>query len=114
MLCSIDRTNFNVCLILLFEISGNVSVLTACFPVYDVIKFEITLAFSSSRFPTWPKKSGQKFEYLKNEKSFYDKVKNLLHQRVFTEANKVDFLEGACSTLMAFHFVNIFWNLLKY
>ena len=26
------------------------------------------LKFLSSRFPTWPKKSGQKFEYLKNEK----------------------------------------------
>ena len=39
------------------------------FPVDDVINFETNLSFLS-RFLTWPEKSGQKFKYLKNEKSF--------------------------------------------
>ena len=37
------------------------------------------LAFLSSRFSRWPKKSGQKFKNLKNEKSFYDEIKNIFH-----------------------------------
>ena len=40
---------------------------------------KLTLAFLSSRFPKWPKKSGQKFKYLKNEKRFYDKIKSSFH-----------------------------------
>ena len=36
-----------------------------CSPVYDVINAEIKVTFLIK-----PKKSGQKFEYLKNEKSF--------------------------------------------
>ena len=41
-----------------------------CLPVSDVINFEINLAFLSSLFPTWPRKSGLKSEYLENEKEF--------------------------------------------
>ena len=38
----------------------NTSIAIVYFPGFDAIKFEINLAFWSSRFPTWPKKSGQK------------------------------------------------------
>ena len=31
---------------------------------------KLTLAFLSTRFPAWLKKSEQKFKYLKNKKSF--------------------------------------------
>ena len=36
----------------------------------DVIDFEI------NRFPAWPKKSGQKFKYLRNEKIFLQALVN--------------------------------------
>ena len=36
---------------------------------------KVTLAFLSSRFSTWPKKSDQKFQYLQNKKCFLDKIK---------------------------------------
>ena len=49
-------------------------------------------AFFTSRFLTWPKKSGQKIKYLKNEKSFEDKIKSIFHhfEKAFIEANKSD------------------------
>ena len=34
---------------------------------------KLTLAFLSSHISTWLKKEGQKFKYLKNEKSFLGK-----------------------------------------
>ena len=52
------------------NILGNMYIVFIYFPVYDVINFEINLTFWSSRFPTWPKKSGQKCKDLVNEKSF--------------------------------------------
>ena len=72
-------TNFTHWLSLLPEIlgAGNMCIVIICFPVYGVKNFEI-LAFFSQRFPTWPEKSRQKFKYLKNEKGFYDEIKNIL------------------------------------
>ena len=80
-LYSINWPNFIAWLSLLWEILCNIiCVVMIYFPVYDVINFEITLAFlSSSHFPTWPKKSVEKFRYLKNKKSFLDEVKSIFH-----------------------------------
>ena len=47
-----------------------------------------TLAFLPSLFAAWPKKSGQKFEYLKYEKRIFH-----YFERDFTEANKTNFFE---------------------
>ena len=57
-LYSINWPNFIAWLPLLQEILCNIIFLVIIyFPVYDVINFEITLAFLSSHFPTWPKYS---------------------------------------------------------
>ena len=42
-----------------------------CFLDYDVINFEINLSFLVKQFFFVTIKSGQKFKYLKNEKSFF-------------------------------------------
>ena len=41
-----------------------------CFPVYDVINFEIDFCFLINPLFYMTKKSGQKFECRKNKKSF--------------------------------------------
>ena len=41
-----------------------------CFPVYDVINFENNLSFLIEPLFYMNKKSGQRFEQLKNEQSF--------------------------------------------
>ena len=48
---------------------GNICVVIISFPIGEFINFKITIAFLSSRFPIWSKKSGQKSKYQKNEKS---------------------------------------------
>ena len=47
-------------------------IIIICFPVYEVLNFEISLTFLSSCFFVSPKKSVQKFKdwYPKNETSF--------------------------------------------
>ena len=60
-------------------------------PVYDVINFEIN-----------ENKSGQKFKYLKNKKSFNHEIKNLFHHfwSDYVEVYKSNFfLEGDSPTL---------------
>ena len=44
-----------------------------CFPVCDVINFEISLEIPIKLFSYATKKSGQKFKYIKNE-SFWNKT----------------------------------------
>ena len=46
-------------------------ILIICFLDYDVINFEINLSFLVKQFFFVTIKSGQKFKYLKNEKSFF-------------------------------------------
>ena len=41
-----------------------------CFQVCDVMNFEINFSFLFQPFPYMIKKSGQKFKYPENEKSF--------------------------------------------
>ena len=70
MLYSIDWTNFIVLLPLLLEILGNMCIAIVCFPVCDIIHFEINLIFLIKPFFNMGKSSRQKFKNLANEKSF--------------------------------------------
>ena len=45
-----------------------------CFPVYDVINFEIDFCFLINPLFYMTKKSGQKFECRKNKKSFLSEI----------------------------------------
>ena len=85
LLYSINSPNFIVWLLLLFEIFDNMGIIIVCWPGYDVIKFEINLIFLIKPFCYMTKKSRQKFEYLENEKSFWDEIKSIFHhfQRAF-------------------------------
>ena len=44
-------------------------IVIACFPVCDIMILKLILAFLSTWFPTTPKKSGETFKYIKNEKN---------------------------------------------
>ena len=41
-----------------------------CFPIYDIINFEINFSFLVQSFSMWPKKSGQKNKGLRTKRSF--------------------------------------------
>ena len=70
MLCSINRPNLIVWLLLLLEILGGVCTAIVCFPGCDVINFEINLILLIKPFFYLTQKSRQKFKYLENKKSF--------------------------------------------
>ena len=59
-LYSINWPNFIVWLSLLLEIFGNISTVVICFPINDVLNFELTLLFKSSHFTAWPQNSETK------------------------------------------------------
>ena len=48
------------------------------FPVDDAINFEINLSFLTKPFSYMTKKIRTKLKCLKNEKSFYEKIKRVL------------------------------------
>ena len=85
----INWRNFIVWLPFLLEILGNMCMVTIYFPVCDVINSELTLAFLSSRFSTWPEKSGQIFEKIK--KPFSSFLKNFLNKNSFLLRWELDF-----------------------
>ena len=62
---------------------------------------KLTLPFWSSHFPTWPKKSEQKFKYLTSAKRFFGKIKIIFHpfKRLSLEQIKPTCLEGESPTL---------------
>ena len=70
LLYSVNWLNFIVWLLLLLEILDNISIAIIGCPVCDVINFKINLSSFIKPFFCITKKSGQKFKYLKNEKSF--------------------------------------------
>ena len=57
----IDKPNFIVLFPFSLEILGNTSIVIICFPVYDVISFEINFVFLIKPFFYIAKKSEQKF-----------------------------------------------------
>ena len=70
ILSSINWPNLIAWLTVLPEILGDMCILVVCFAVHNVINLKLNLAFLSSCFSVWLKRSGLKFKYLKNEKSF--------------------------------------------
>ena len=68
MLYSINWPNFVVWLSLLLQISGNMCTVIVCYPVCNVINFEINLSFLIEPFSYMTKNSEKKLKYLKNEK----------------------------------------------
>ena len=60
---------------LLFEILDNMLIFVICFPVCDVINFDIKLSFLFKSFSYEPKKSEEKFKYLQNKKIILDETK---------------------------------------
>ena len=84
MLYSINWPNFVVWLSLLFEVLGIMCILIVLFPGYDVINSEINVIFLIKGFcfihDQTTKKSGQKFKYFENEKSFWGEIKIISHQ----------------------------------
>ena len=64
-----DQISLSDCLCF-FEILVNMCIVIICFPVYDTMNFEINLSFLIKPFFNMTKKSGQKCNYLKKEKSF--------------------------------------------
>ena len=72
-------TKFHCLIASFLEILGNMCIATVCFPYCDTINFEINLVLLLKPFFYMTKKSGQKFKYLENEKSFSSKTKSVLH-----------------------------------
>ena len=62
----INRPSLIASLLFFLEILGNMRIIIICFLVYVII-FEFSLSVLVKPFSVWPKTSGQKFEYLKNE-----------------------------------------------
>ena len=62
-----------------FSVIPNVTPANLCKPIHDIINYSISIC------PFEPGKCGkeeqklQKFEYLENEKSFLDEIKNIFH-----------------------------------
>ena len=74
MLYAITWPNFIVWLLLLLEILDFMLIAIVSFPGCDVINFEMNFIFLTKPFfPTWLKKSEQKFKYLQNERSLWNK-----------------------------------------
>lgn len=46
--------------------------------------------FLSSRFPTWPKKLGQKLKYVKNENPLSIKQKAFFHKSFFSKSTFIE------------------------
>ena len=74
MLYSITWPNFIVWLLLLLKILDFMLIAIVSFPGCDVINFEMNFIFLTKPFfPTWLKKSEQKFKYLQNQKILWNK-----------------------------------------
>ena len=71
----INWPNFIAWLHLFLEILGNMYFAIVCFPVNNVVNFEINLIFLIK--PT--KKSRQKCKYHENEKSFKGEIKTIFY-----------------------------------
>ena len=70
MLYSIIWPNFIAWWPLLLKILGNMYIGSVCYPVCDVITFEINLAFLIKPFFYLTKQPRQKTKYLENKKAF--------------------------------------------
>ena len=108
-LYSTNWPNFIIWLALLLEIFGNI--LLPSLWSHKILK--ITLAFLSSRFPTWPEKSGQRFNYLKN-KNRYIKKKYLIILKAFIESHKFYKITRTLWKSLFFFEIKVFFNLRQF
>ena len=69
-MCSINWPIFIIWLILIPEILGNMYIANICYPVCDVMNFEINHSFLIKPFFQITKNAVQKCKYLNEEKSF--------------------------------------------
>ena len=86
---SINWPHFIVWLPLLLDVLGNMDIVIIFCLVFEVIIFEINRRFLIKPLFCITKKSGQKCKYLKDEKSFPNKLKSIFHHfwRAFIEKN---------------------------
>ena len=71
-----------------FWVIPNITPANLCKPIHDIINYSTSICpFVSSGKCGKEEEKLQKFEYLKNEKSFLDKIKNIFHS--FWRAIKV-------------------------
>ena len=62
-----------------FELFQKITPANLCMPIYDIINYSTYICpFESGNCGREGKKL-QKFEYLKNKKSFFDEIKNIFH-----------------------------------
>ena len=62
-----------------FEFIPKITYANLCKPIHDIINYSTsTCPFESGKFGNEGKKL-QIFEYLGNEKSFFDEIKNIFH-----------------------------------
>ena len=75
LLYYINWPNFIDWLPLLSEILGNISIAVVCWPVYDIINFEINLISNQSNFSIWPKIQDKNLNILRRKRAFKMKQK---------------------------------------
>ena len=64
---------------MVFELFQKITPANLCKPIYDIINYSTSICpFESGKCGKEGKKI-QKFEYLENEKSFLDEIKNIFH-----------------------------------
>ena len=91
MLYSFNWPNFLLWLPLLFEVLDNLCIVIICFPVFDVINFEIYHNFLIKLFSYVTKKSGQKFKYIEDDKIFNHEIKIFFINFKGIEVDKTNF-----------------------
>ena len=89
-----------------------------CKPIYDIINYSTSIyPFESGKFGKEEKK-WQKFEYLENEKSFFDEIKKIFHsflRAIMWWKNKNLTKIRPPSQLFFLHFItNIFQNMCRW
>ena len=94
MLCSINWPNFFVWMPLFFEISDNMCVAIVCYPVCDIINFEIYLSVTSQKM---------KF-YIKDFFSKCDQIRSFQSAVTFSEEILNGKLHVLCSVLLSKRF----------
>ena len=91
MLCSIDWPNFFVWLPLFLEISDNMCVAIVCYPVCDIINFEIYVSITSQKI---------KF-YIKDFFSKCDQIRSFQSAVIFSKEILNGKLHVLCSVLLS-------------
>ena len=65
---------------MVFELILKLTSANLCKPIYDIMNYSTSICPSESGNCGKEVKKLQKFEYLENEKSFLDEMKNIFHR----------------------------------